>query len=513
MGSSASKQQQNQSELHKPTAASSSLPPTEQPASSSPPNDSRIEGEESKCPMHQSDGSYSYDWRKMFQAAAVHGPQGTKPLSNNQEENEKASTGGCPIKHASAPESKNTPGCPVAHDGNAPSSSSFPEYNVYSQPIDKTNQMPQGAKTQLPNPFQTKELSTDRVSSSIPKGGDASSTTWTYPSPQQFYNALSRKGKLNPNQQAEEASEEDMASVVALHNNMNEKTWAKVVEWERTTYGPEASPKLLKFMGRPHDLSPKAAFKHYVLGHLLPYDRHDWTVLRDDGTTVRYVIDYYYDESRAQETVDSSMPDLHDRDGTPSLLVDVRPALDGPGQLFSRAVEMPYKIFTKQTNYEPLPLQGTSEMKKQLQESIEVWKSIQAAKKQQERQMAQQQEAKDELNEIPNVMTEVMEITDAHARDIARNFAVAIRDCQKAKQRVENCASEEECSRASMDLTMCMGERLCPVQHASLVKVLSADDSNDGKIEASLETLTECVLLKTAERKVARQQHPRLFQD
>eukprot|EP00536_Pseudo-nitzschia_multiseries_P002805 jgi/Psemu1/184385/e_gw1.39.155.1 len=245
---------------------------------------------------------------------------------------ETSNGGGCPVRHngADAPTPQGEGGCPVkAH----------PEYNVYSQPIDKTNNMPKGASTQLPNPSQSIELPTERVPSTIPKGGtdESSAATWTYPSPQQFYNALARKGKFNANGgESEVASEEDMTSVVALHNNMNEKTWAKVVEWERQTYGENSTPKLLKFCGRPHDLSPKAALKHYLLGHPLPYDRHDWTVLRDDGSTIRYVIDYYYDESRAKTTDDSAMPDLHDRSATPSLLVDVRPALDAPGNLIAR---------------------------------------------------------------------------------------------------------------------------------------------------------------------------------
>ncbi|KAG7345011.1 cytochrome c/c1 heme lyase [Nitzschia inconspicua] len=497
MGSTTSKQRQ---ELD-----SSSPPPSTDTRQSS----TNLDEGQSKCPMHRSDGSYSYDWRKMFQAASVHGPQGKMPLSPEEREGilENTAAGdGCPVKHVA---SQTSPGCPMKDESRNSSSSSFPEYNVYSQPIDKTNHMPKGAKTQLPNPFQTKELSTDRVSSSIPKGGDTSST-WTYPSPQQFYNALTRKGKLN-SQQIEEASEEDMASVVALHNNMNEKTWSKVVEWEHQTYDENATPKLLKFMGRPHDLSPKAMFKHYVLGHPLPYDRHDWTVLRDDGTTVRYVIDYYYDESRAQETERSGMPELNDRDGTPSLLVDVRPALDGLGHFFARTVKMPYRIVTKQTNYEPLPLKGTPEMTQQVQESIQVWKSIQESRKQQENR--KQEEAEDDMSETSHLLNGLVEISDAQAREIARTFATAIRDCNKAKQRVENCVGEQECSRSSMDLTMCMGERICPVQHLSLVNILSAEDSDDGRIEASLETLTECVILKTAERRVARQQHPKLFQE
>jgi hypothetical protein len=75
------------------------------------------------------------------------------------------------------------------------------------------------------------------------------------------------------------------------------------------------------------------------------------------------------------------------------------------------------------------------------------------------------------------------------------------------------CSSEQEFSTASIDLTMCMGEIICPVQHNSLVKVLSDQgEEDDDRIEAALETLTECVMLKTAERRVAREQHPSLFE-
>ena len=86
------------------------------------------EDESSKCPMHNSNGSgYSYNWTSIFRAAAIHGPQGTKPLS--EEERAKAiaaasgkdgktdiDAGGCPVKHN--PSSSFTEGqgdgCPVA---------------------------------------------------------------------------------------------------------------------------------------------------------------------------------------------------------------------------------------------------------------------------------------------------------------------------------------------------------------------------------------------------------------
>jgi hypothetical protein len=199
------------------------------------------EKEVSKCPMHNKDGrGYNFSLTQMFRAISVHGPKGSKPLSEEERAKAMANNngggsggggGGCPVKHAPSSSYSSDGG-----GGGCPVKARHQEYNVYSQPIDKMNNMPKGAKTQLPNPSQQIELPTDRVSSTIPKGGDGVETTWTYPSPQQFYNALSRKGKMdNTNNRSSgggessevAASEEDMTSVVALHNNMNEKTCAK----------------------------------------------------------------------------------------------------------------------------------------------------------------------------------------------------------------------------------------------------------------------------------------------
>lgn len=40
-----------------------------------------------------------------------------------------------------------------------------------------------------------------------------------------FYNALNRKGKLDG------VSETDVNAIVAIHNNMNERTWQQVLQW------------------------------------------------------------------------------------------------------------------------------------------------------------------------------------------------------------------------------------------------------------------------------------------
>jgi cytochrome c heme-lyase len=47
---------------------------------------------------------------------------------------------------------------------------------------------------------------------------------WEYPSPQQFYNALMRKGWNTPEEHAE--------AMVLLHNRLNEDAWAEILRWE-----------------------------------------------------------------------------------------------------------------------------------------------------------------------------------------------------------------------------------------------------------------------------------------
>lgn len=61
------------------------------------------------------------------------------------------------------------------------------------------------------------------MNSSIPR--DHSGRTWEYPSPQQFYNALVRKGWETP--------EEHIETMVEIHNFLNEAAWNEVLKWEK----------------------------------------------------------------------------------------------------------------------------------------------------------------------------------------------------------------------------------------------------------------------------------------
>ena len=134
---------------------------------------------------------------------------------------------------------------------------------------------------------QTVALPVDREMSSIPRG-DAD-TNWEYPSPQQMYNAMLRKGYDDTPQDAVE-------SMVAVHNFLNEGAWAEIVEWERRFgrglgYGWQAClrgeegsmtgagivaseddllrPRLLRFQGRPNEMTPKARILQ-MMGQVYP---------------------------------------------------------------------------------------------------------------------------------------------------------------------------------------------------------------------------------------------------
>ncbi len=47
---------------------------------------------------------------------------------------------------------------------------------------------------------------------------------WVYPSQQQFYNAMQRKGW--------HADPSDMPSIVAIHNGVNERAWHQILKYE-----------------------------------------------------------------------------------------------------------------------------------------------------------------------------------------------------------------------------------------------------------------------------------------
>lgn len=456
-------------------------------------------------------------------------PVSGKNSNDNATEN---STSACPVMRRKKPAEKkkgdietlnntnNNSACPVMtkDSGNSTKQQQQQQYNVYSQPIDPTNNMPAIAN-QLPAAIQKESLSTKRVKSTIPKGG-SDSDTWTYPSPQMFYNSLVRKNKLD------DTKESDIPTVVALHNNMNEKTWAKVLEWEallsdqnNNNNAKNNGIKLSRFMGRPSDLSPKARFKNLFFSHPLPFDRHDWTILRPDGTEGRYIIDYYHDESLISHEEATSeeefLPDMHDRKAVKSILVDVRPALDSPQSFIHRCLKMPMARINNESTFEPLPMIPTKDMKAQLDESLQVWDNIQRSvagnTSKDQTQAASKNKKSESLSSLQKA--EASKISEKEATLIANNFAKMLKDCTEQQQKLNQCKDEEEYAKASLDLSLCMGKIMCPLLHKTMIESLHSEEEKtyDARVEKSLENLMVCIENENARVISARESNPEVF--
>lgn len=124
---------------------------------------------------------------------------------------------GCPIDHKSPAASA----CPVPHDP----SPKLAECPIDHESIDSRNQMPN--LSQQAASSQSIALPTSRTESSIPRDP---ATKWEYPSPQQFYNALARKGHETPEELAH------VETMVEIHNFLNEQAWQEVLKWEKKAY-------------------------------------------------------------------------------------------------------------------------------------------------------------------------------------------------------------------------------------------------------------------------------------
>ena len=179
------------------------------------------------------------------QHSASSPPSSTRcPVDHSAFENhpQVSASSSCPVDHAAlqanrAQASLSAASCPVDHGvpssfpSSPPSSSSsrsssaapvqcpVQQQRTEAQTLDPRNHLP--VLTQERAPSQTADLPTERTASSIPR--DAAGN-WEYPSPQQFYNALVRKGFETP--------ENEVETMVQIHNFLNERAWDEVRKWE-----------------------------------------------------------------------------------------------------------------------------------------------------------------------------------------------------------------------------------------------------------------------------------------
>lgn len=236
-----------------------------------------------------------------------------------------STTAALPGERSLAPPSTEAAKCPVAHT--APSAQPAAtgkcpvDHASMGGEINPLNKMPSNLSQQMISKAQGVRLPTDREISTIPKSKEGDK--WEYPSAQQLYNAMVRKGYSQ--------SGENVESMLAVHNFLNEGAWQEILVWEKMA-APESEPSLMRFTGRPSTLSPKAYFYSTFMSGQEPFDRHDWFVDRD-GSEIRYVIDYY------------EAP--NDEHGEPVFFLDIRPALDTPGAAFNRIRRWTEETWTK----------------------------------------------------------------------------------------------------------------------------------------------------------------------
>ncbi|KAG7391932.1 putative ATP-dependent RNA helicase ddx49 [Phytophthora pseudosyringae] len=210
---------------------------------------------------------------------------------------------GCPVDHSKTDASE-TQGCPVDHTASAADAGLNAELmRVATHAAGFTVH---GSSAPSPD----RRLSSARAVSSIPKGDltpthqTGTEDKWEYPSEDMYFKAMKRKGWAPKAQQ--------MKTIVAIHNTVNEQSWHEVLKWE-SFHLAKQPVKLKQFLGKPTEYSPKAKMMNWLGWSVLPFDRHDWIVDRD-GKDVRYVIDFYSGQPEPNRPL--------------SVYLDVRPALD-----------------------------------------------------------------------------------------------------------------------------------------------------------------------------------------
>lgn len=381
--------------------------------------------------------------------------------AKHSKENEEKSASKCPVDHKNMSEEQvagfmsQFKGEKISTMQKDPSDSSNREqppsqkmYDVYGQEIDPANKMPT-TPNQVPSPGQQTRLSTDREASSIPKSGGPDGETWVYPSPQMFYNALQRKGK------AADVDEADMDTVVAIHNSMNEKTWNVVMDWERRFHCDTCpDPKLKRFTGRPHDLSPAAWFRSTFRGYAKPFDRHDWTVDRCGKEDVTYIIDYYYRENTA--------------DGEP-IEIHVRPAIESMSTAWDRlrygATHLQSALFGSATPSTNAPVSSPKA-------PVPVPK------------IGSSPEApvdETEFNFLRSLTPDKIEQVGEQVQE----------KCGKFGHLLESCGDDPvACEQANVALNYCMATAICGPQSKEFMAAMEADS---GAETAAYEKMTNCL--------------------
>ena len=153
---------------------------------------------------------------------------------------------------------------------------------------------------------------------------------------------------------------------------------------------------------------------------------------------MRYVIDYYYDDVKAEE---DQAPALHSTKDIRSISMEVRPAMDSAGSILDRA-KMLFRDVPKESESQLLP-----------------------SEEQQLQQQQQESAAPETGNAAAGDAAPMWEEGIAPEKvDVQAIFQKVKSRCGKAKYDLENCDSPNACAEASVAMTACMGGIICPAE-------------------------------------------------
>lgn len=106
-------------------------------------------------------------------------------------------------------------------------------------------------------------------------------------------------------------------------------------------------------------------------------------------------------------------------------------------------------------------------------------------------------------------------LSKSESQELITAFDKMQTSCKQQQHAVHACNDDESCARSSMDLTICMAQFVCPLQHAALLTTLENDagkNDDEEMVESALLRMNECVMMKTKQYAQTTTTYPDLLQ-
>ncbi len=244
--------------------------------------------------------------------------------------------------------------------------------------------------------------------------------------------------------------------------------------------------KLLRFMGRPENLTPLARLKMFFLGYDKPFDRHDWIVIRNDDTQVRYVIDYYFDETKSEQ---DKVPQLHDAYSIQSISMVARPAIDTFESVVDR-IKFPILGFLGQIKTKQALRADTTSLGKE-DEGEKKRSMTNYAYHAEDHDVKERTDVKNPLNHVLSVPN--VEATFKQLQAQCRHCFLDVKKCNDDMMMEEdnNTTTTLKCTQAATALQLCMAKLLCKPEAVHFSAAVASGD--EAKVDAAYTAMSVCI--------------------